>query len=545
MNGRSSFVSLDKQLQKRFPIIRTTRKLSKMVKEKEKLFMGSFMVAKQKKIGILLLCAIGAAIFFWALNVEEGEGSLQVNSEQNNNVNESIVSLTSNMALPPPLPGQFLGYTLPPGHPCNSFTLPPPPADKKRTGPRPCPVCYLPLDEAIALMPKFPSPSPVLQNLTFIYEETLRRDGEFGGSDFGGYPTLKQRTYSHTIQPSMNIHCGFVRGAKPGRNTGFDMDEDDLLHMEQCTGVVVASYIFGNFDDINEPSNISDYSKKTVCFLMFIDEETEKYQRSTGRLDSSKKVGVWRVIVTRNLPYTDGRRTGKIPKLLIHRMAPNARYAICIDGKLELLVDPYQILERFLWRKNATFAISRHYKRFDVLVEAEANKAAGKYDNASIDFQIEFYKKEGLTSYTEDKYPIMSDVPEGCVIVRELIPISNLFTCLWFNEVDRFTSRDQISFSTVRDKLLSQVDFHFNMFLDCERRNFVVQKYHREVMERIMALNATQSQPLSPPPPLPPPPPLLISPPVMADPRQQWKDWTPTSMYNRKIFPGNGDTGAT
>jgi len=61
-----------------------------------------------------------------------------------------------------------------------------------------------------------------------------------------------------------------------------------------------------------------------------------------------------------------------------------------------------------LWRKNATFAISKHYRRFDVLVEAEANKAAGKYENASIDFQIEFYKKEGLTPYTEAKLPLIS-----------------------------------------------------------------------------------------------------------------------------------------
>lgn len=66
------------------------------------------------------------------------------------------------------------------------------------------------------------------------------------------------------------------------------------------------------------------------------------------------------------------------------------------------------LLFRFLWRKNATFAISRHYKRFDVFVEAEANKAAKKYDNASIDFQIEFYKNEGLTPYTEAKLPIIS-----------------------------------------------------------------------------------------------------------------------------------------
>lgn len=66
------------------------------------------------------------------------------------------------------------------------------------------------------------------------------------------------------------------------------------------------------------------------------------------------------------------------------------------------------ILFRFLWRENASFAISRHYRRFDVFEEAEANKAAGKYDNASIDSQIEFYKREGLTPYSFSKLPITS-----------------------------------------------------------------------------------------------------------------------------------------
>ncbi|KHN37241.1 hypothetical protein glysoja_048417 [Glycine soja] len=136
-------------------------------------------------------------------------------------------------------------------------------------------------------------------------------------------------------------------GSKLGRNIGFDMDEDDLVEMEQCHGVVAASAIFGNFDGINDLTNISDYSK-----------------------------------------------------------------------------------EKFLWRKNASFAISKHYRRFDVFVEAKANKPARKYENASIDFQIDFYKNEGLTPYTEAKLPIISDVPEGCVIVRDHVPISDLFTCL-------------------------------------------------------------------------------------------------------------------
>lgn len=40
--------------------------------------------------------------------------------------------------------------------------------------------------------------------------------------------------------------------------------------------------------------------------------------------------------------------------------------------------------------------------------EAMANKNSGKFDNSSIDFQIAFYKKEGLTPYSEDKLPITS-----------------------------------------------------------------------------------------------------------------------------------------
>lgn len=36
----------------------------------------------------------------------------------------------------------------------------------------------------------------------------------------------------------------------------------------------------------------------------------------------------------------------QVPKLLLHRIFPNARYSIWIDGKLELVVDPYQVLER-------------------------------------------------------------------------------------------------------------------------------------------------------------------------------------------------------
>ncbi|KAB2637361.1 hypothetical protein D8674_027895 [Pyrus ussuriensis x Pyrus communis] len=575
-----SYGSLEKQLQNNninsingvLPI-QSARKPSKMLKEKDRLFHWICKFAGRKKVGMLLLCLISAAVFVWVLYVGKGEDGQDVVNVGNISVNNSItssfsessrqhgaqsISMTFPLALPPPPPAAFLGYTLPPGHPCNTFTLPPPPADKKRTGPRPCPVCYLPVEEAIALMPKVPSYSPVLKNLTYIYEENLSRDTEFGGSDFGGYPTLKQRSDSYDIRESMSVHCGFVRGSKPGRTTGYDLDEVDLNDMEQCNGVVVASAIFGNFDEINQPRNISDYSKETVCFYMFIDNVTEAYLRTSGKMGSDRKVGIWRTVVVHNPPYTDGRRTGKIPKLLVHRMFPNARFSLWIDGKLELVVDPYQILERFLWRKNATFAISRHYKRFDVFTEAEANKAAGKYDNASIDFQVEFYKREGLTPYSEEKLPITSDVPEGCVIIREHVPISNLAACLWFHEVDRFTSRDQISFCIVRDHIRAKTNWTISMFYDCERRNFVVQKYHRDVLEH-MAPRLPKAVPPPPllPPPLPPSLPALSNePPVKPStetspervvnapakrPPRRGRDRRSGSRRHRKVVAGGRD----
>lgn len=521
----ASYGSLQQQLQNGafLPIHATpliVRKNSKTLlssyREKERFLSRICKFASRRRVGMLLVVVVSVLVFMSVLstlckdddattdsesqhmssipvqniiperiliNGEPSHNKIDKNQDKENYyVSPNNISISGENRLPLPV----LRTKFPVEHPCDKFVLPsPPPRDRKRTGPRPCPVCYLPVDQAIARMPVAPSESPVLRNLTYVYEESPVRTEPFGGSDFGGYPSLMQRNHSFDIKESMNVHCGFVNGSKPGRQTGFDLQDADLIEMEQCYGVVVASAIFGNYDVIQQPKNISEAAKKSVCFYMFVDEETEASIRNTTTLGDGMKVGLWRLILVRNLPYADARRNGKVPKLLLHRIFPNSRFSLWVDGKLELVVDPYQILERFLWRKNATFAISRHYKRFDVIEEAEANKAAGKYENASIDFQIDFYKGEGLTPYTEAKLPITSDVPEGCVIIREHIPVTNLFTCLWFNEVDRFTSRDQLSFSTVRDKIMSKVKWGVDMFLDCERRNFVVQTYHRDVLEHM------------------------------------------------------------
>lgn len=74
---------------------------------------------------------------------------------------------------------------------------------------------------------------------------------------------------------------------------------------------MVAS-LLGNYDIIQQPTNISEFSRKNVPFYMFIDEETEAYMKNSSVLGNSRRVGLWRVIVVRNVPYTDARRNGKV-----------------------------------------------------------------------------------------------------------------------------------------------------------------------------------------------------------------------------------------
>eukprot|EP00243_Klebsormidium_subtile_P000527 TRINITY_DN1089_c0_g1_i5.p1 TRINITY_DN1089_c0_g1~~TRINITY_DN1089_c0_g1_i5.p1 ORF type:complete len:580 (+),score=141.45 TRINITY_DN1089_c0_g1_i5:33-1742(+) len=365
-------------------------------------------------------------------------------------------------------------------HKCANYTWEQSASDKKRTGFRPCGVCYLPPAEALAAMPQSPTPENSISELRFVDESHPSEAGYTPA--FGGHPTWRDREESFQVRKEMDVHCGFVWGGEPGQGTGYDVSEEDRAAMAACREVVVASAIFGAYDVLQQPKNVSKESKAHVCFFMFVDEPTLEDLLRDGSIPSpeARSVGLWRVVVVKNMPFADPRRNGKVPKLLLHRLFPRARYSLWVDAKLRLMRDPLQILERFLWRSGHTFAISKHYKRFDAFIEAEANKAQGKYDNETINAQVQHYREEGMIPFGPDKAPIESDVPEGCFILREHTPLVNLFSCLWFNEVDRFTSRDQISFGYTRDKMTTPLVM--NMFKDCERRDCVEQMYHKELL---------------------------------------------------------------
>ncbi|KAK6114781.1 hypothetical protein DH2020_007050 [Rehmannia glutinosa] len=329
---------------------------------------------------------------------------------------------------------------------------------------------------------------------------------------FAGHQSLIEREESF-IARDQKINCGFVKGPKGSQSTGFDLAEDDAKYISSCH-IAVMSCIFGNSDRLRSPigKTVSRMSRKNVCFVMFVDEVTLQTLSSEGQMpDTMGFVGLWKIVVVKNLPYTDMRRSRKIPKFLPHRLFPSARYSIWLDSKLRLQLDPMLILEYFLWRKGYEYAISNHYDRHCLWEEVAQNKKLNKYNHSVIDQQFAFYQADGMRRFnaSDTSKLLPSNVPEGSFIVRAHTPMSNLFSCLWFNEVDRFTPRDQLSFAYTYHKLRRtnpEKPFYLNMFKlpflvaesnlsvfqDCERRKIAKLYHHRSEEQRRVPQHGTE-----------------------------------------------------
>lgn len=59
---------------------------------------------------------------------------------------------------------------------------------------------------------------------------------------------------------------------------------------------------------------------------MFMDEMTLQNMSLEGQIPNKMGfIGIWKIVVVKNLPSKDMRRVGKIPKLLPHRLFTSAR----------------------------------------------------------------------------------------------------------------------------------------------------------------------------------------------------------------------------
>ncbi|XAR61814.1 hypothetical protein NMG60_11016337 [Bertholletia excelsa] len=281
---------------------------------------------------------------------------------------------------------------------------------------------------------------------------------------FTGNQTLEQRAKSFEVNETAIVHCGFY-----SKHGGFQISDEDKTYMETCK-VAVSTCTFGGGDDLYQPIGMTDVSLQKVCYVAFWDEITHAAQEAEGcRIDENQFIGKWRIVIVKSLPFRDQRLNGKIPKMLSHRLFPHARYSIWVDSKSQFRRDPLGVLEALLWRSKSVLAISEHGARSSVYDEAKAVVHKNKATPEEVEVQLSQYRRDGFPR--DKRFNGKKALNEASVIVREHTPVTNLFMCLWFNEVVRFTSRDQLSFPYVlwRLKVLKDI----NMFPVCTRKDLV------------------------------------------------------------------------
>ncbi|KAL6965128.1 hypothetical protein U1Q18_036183, partial [Sarracenia purpurea var. burkii] len=226
--------------------------------------------------------------------------------------------------------------------------------------PKPPHRCPIPLvdDPNKIVIPKGTTPSKIVKHLTYNTVDEVGNNGSHSPPLFGGHQSWLQREEIFKLKSTMKVHCGFMQGG------GAEMAAKDIKYAENCR-FVVASGIFDEYDTPHQPTNLSPRSQKLFCFLMVVDEVSINFIQKNVTVrednDTGQWVGIWRLILLKCQPYDEPRRNGKVPKILTHRLFPQAQYcqySIWIDGKMELMVEPLLILERYLWHGKHTFAIA-------------------------------------------------------------------------------------------------------------------------------------------------------------------------------------------
>ncbi|XP_074565731.1 putative hexosyltransferase MUCI70 [Curcuma longa] len=280
---------------------------------------------------------------------------------------------------------------------------------------------------------------------------------------FTGYPTLGEREQSFKVNETAAVHCGFY-----SERGGFKIPDADKDYLKTCK-VAVSTCAFGGGDDLYQPIGMTYASLKKVCYVAFWDEVTLSSQQKNGKvIGEDQFIGKWRIVVVKDLPFSDQRLNGKIPKMLSHRLFPNARFSIWVDSKSQFRRDPIGVLEALLWRTNSVLAISEHGARSSLYDEAKAVIKKHKATPEEVEIQLNQYRQDGIPD--EKRLNGKKALAEASVIVREHTPSTNIFMCLWFNEVVRFTSRDQLSFPYVLRRLKIP---RVNMFPVCTRKDLV------------------------------------------------------------------------
>jgi hypothetical protein len=139
--------------------------------------------------------------------------------------------------------------------------------------------------------------------------------------------------------------------------------------------------------------------------------------------------------------FADPNRNAKIHKILSHVYFPDKLYTLWIDGSvtIEFSFPVHQLISRYLG--DCDLALFQHYRRTCLYQEAQHCIHTRADDPNIIRRQAQAYTRQG--------YPANAGLSECSVLLRRHTEAIKAFNEAWWNEIQRGSRRDQVSFAFV------------------------------------------------------------------------------------------------
>lgn len=162
--------------------------------------------------------------------------------------------------------------------------------------------------------------------------------------------------------------------------------------------------------------------------------EDVKYVVYTNRPDMVEGEG-WEVRFIDQ--STDLRKKAREVKTNIHKFVPDTDYWLWIDNNCKLQVDPHKFIP---YLNNCDIIVMPHPERSNIIEEG----------NILLKWKPEQSKgiQEAITQYYKEGY-VPKDLYETKVLMRRNTKSIRKFNTLWWEQIQEYSIRDQISFPYV------------------------------------------------------------------------------------------------
>jgi len=186
--------------------------------------------------------------------------------------------------------------------------------------------------------------------------------------------------------------------------------------------IAIITALSGNRDRLCSPTVIHE----NVDYFAFVDEIKES-------IDTWKQIKMFHFT---NDDKFSNRRNAKICKIIPEMFIPGYDYYFWVDATHDVVVNPKTIIDNYL--QDTDIAVFRHKHRNCAYGEAAEIISLG-YDHINnVTNQTKEYKKIG--------FPQEFGLFELPVIVRKSSFEMSTFNLMWWEQICKYSSRDQISF---------------------------------------------------------------------------------------------------